>query len=342
MNDDPIASLLWQAGSRPEPPRHIASQVRAAAESGWAKTMVQRRPSRRYWLAAAASAAVFTVLVLTLILHRAAAPEDAGVFLAARGAVNITPEPSGPATGGKPLHAGSRIHTEHGGLVLLANGRMSIRIGPDSDLTLESAKQIRLLRGRMYLDSGTTSGEHQLLTVMTSLGSIEHLGTQYQVRVDHHILSLLVREGQVRLTTQDTVQQVDAHESAEVGDTGHVQIRPIPDYGSIWAWTSELHPDFAIEGRTLAEFLEWFTHETGQRVDFGSAAAKAAAASIRLSGSVTGLSPQAALAAVLASTQFMIESSDAGVLRLKVRPPLRDRLQSHANGAGAAQSSQEP
>jgi len=343
MNDDSIASLLQQARSRPEPPGHIASQVRDAVEHGWTKTLEHRRRSRRrYWLAAAATAAAFSVLIPSLVRYRPAAPEDAGIYLASRGTVTITPERDGPATGGKPLPAGARIHTEHDGLMLLANGRMSIRVGPDSDVMLESARQIRLLRGRLYLDSGPSLEEHQPLTVMTSLGSIEHLGTQYQVRMDHDLLSVMVRDGQVRLATPATVQKVDAHQIAEVGATGHVQIRPMPDYGSIWAWTSDLHPDFAIEGRTLAEFLEWFTRETGQRVDYGSAAVQATAASTRLSGSVSGLAPQDALTAVLASTQFTIESSDAGVLRLKVRPPLRDRLRSHANGASAAEPGRQP
>jgi len=343
MNDDTISSLLQQAGSRPEPPGHIASQVRDAVEHGWTKTLERRRRSRqRYWLAAAATAAAFSVLIPSLVRHRPVAPEDAGIYLASRGAVTVSPDSDGPAMGGKPLPAGSHIRTDHDGLMLLANGRMSVRIGPDSDLILESAKQIRLLRGRLYLDSGPSLEERQPLTVMTSLGSIEHLGTQYQVRMDHDLLRVMVRDGQIQLATPVTVRKVDAHEIAEVGSSGHVQIRPLPDYGSIWAWTSDLHPDFAIEGRTLAEFLEWFTRETGQRIDYGSAEAQAAAASTRLSGSVTGLAPQDALTAVLASTQFMIESSDAGVLRLKVRPPLRDRLRSHANGASAAESSRQP
>lgn len=343
MNEDTIASLLRRAGHRPQAPEHIVSQVRTAVERGWSQTLEHRRQSRRrYWLAAAATAAACAVLVPALIPHRPAVPRVAGIYLASRGTVTIAPDRDGPAVGGKPLPAGSHIRTGQDGMVLLANERTSIRIGPESDVTLENAAQMHLQRGRLYLDSGPTTQERQPLEVMTSLGSVEHVGTQYQVRADHDLLSVMVREGRVRLTTPAAVQQVGAHEMAEVGATGHVQVRPIPGYGGVWAWTSALHPEFAIEGHTLVEFLEWFTRETGERIDYGSDAVRAVAAGTRLNGSVSGLSPQDALSAVLASTQFMIESSDAGVLRLKVRPPLRDRLQTHANGARAAESSQQP
>jgi hypothetical protein len=61
---------------------------------------------------------------------------------------------------------------------------------------------------------------------------------------------------------------------------------------------------FAIDNRTLAEFLEWAARETGRRVVYASAAAQHAAQSLKLHGSIEGLKPDTALSAVLATTDL--------------------------------------
>ena len=81
--------------------------------------------------------------------------------------------------------------------------------------------------------------------------------------------------------------------------TGKLTRGVVPFHGHPWQWVQEIAPTFEIEGRTLGEFLAWMERETGWQVRWReSAAARQALANV-LHGSVEGLPPEQALAAVL-------------------------------------------
>ena len=68
-----------------------------------------------------------------------------------------------------------------------------------------------------------------------------------------------------------------------------------------------------IDGRTLAEFLRWYSRETGRPVTISAGLASLEdirPEEIRLSGSILGLTPDEALVAVAASTDFEIRRFD--------------------------------
>jgi len=305
--------------------------VRAALERAWLAELAKRRRRQRLRWALAAMLLLAAGGTLWLLApHWPAQRADAGIYVASRGAVDIGAEGGRVATtGGSALPLGTRIRTGHDGFALLAMGPVSLRIGPDSDARLEHADRLRLARGRVYLDFGARAASQEL-RLLTPLGTVEHVGTQFQATVDEQRLSILVREGQVRLTTAATEQLIDEHEAAEVDAAGHARVYAAPAYGAAWDWTSELRPDMPIEGLSLAEFLAWFARETGQRIDYDSPATRTAAQATRLSGSIAGLSPQQALSAVLASTQFVAESAPGGVLRLKTRSTTHVKLRADA------------
>ena len=87
-----------------------------------------------------------------------------------------------------------------------------------------------------------------------------------------------------------------------------------------WNWIADVTPPYAIEDRRLAEFLAWVCRETGRELAFATPEAEAAAQSIILRGSVAGLSPDEALAAVMATTNLTY-TDDNG--RLIVQPAVR-------------------
>jgi hypothetical protein len=65
-----------------------------------------------------------------------------------------------------------------------------------------------------------------------------------------------------------------------------------------------------IDGRPLKDFLNWAGRELGQPVVFASPESEAEAAKVMLSGSVAGLAPKDALAAVLSTTR--LRDTDGG------------------------------
>ena len=317
---DPIASSLAKAGARPGAPADIAASVRSAVEQSW-RTEVEGRQRTLRWhrslqIAASMLVCVGLFLVVNWQLRRSAA-SPVGIFLTSRGSVDIrSPGSTSPALGGNSVLAGTRVQTGADGLALLAIGGTSVRIGPASIVLLTSADRVELQRGRIYLDFGLNEAGARELQLKTPLATIEHLGTQFQARVDSNQLTVSVREGQVRLTTATGEQLLGARESADVDASGRARIQGIQPFGEEWIWTSQLAPDFPIEGQSLAQFLVWFCRETGQRVDYASPAVQESARHTRLSGSIAGLSPQEALKAVITATQFQYEVLSNGDLRL--------------------------
>jgi hypothetical protein len=63
-------------------------------------------------------------------------------------------------------------------------------------------------------------------------------------------------------------------------------------------------PPFSIDGRTVDEFLSWAGRETGRTVEYASPEVARQARSVTLNGTVEGLPPEGALAAVLATTSL--------------------------------------
>ncbi len=95
-------------------------------------------------------------------------------------------------------------------------------------------------------------------------------------------------------------------ELAEAGDEllatdRGVSRRPVVGHGPDWAWAAEAGPGFALEASTLRDFLAWTAREQGLRPRFGPGAERRAGTT-RLHGSLAGLTPSEALAAVMPTT----------------------------------------
>jgi ferric-dicitrate binding protein FerR (iron transport regulator) len=329
--DDGIARTLARAGARRSISADLTTDVRQTVENAWRESISRRNRGRwRRRSMQAAAALMFGVGLAAAIAwrvqHRMAPP--VGIFLASRGAVDIqSPNNTRLAVGGMTLAPGTRIRTGPEGQALLTIGEISVRVGPASLVTLKQADRILMGPGKIYIDFGSHDGQAHDLSLITPFGSIEHLGTQFQADIGAQEMTVRVREGHVRLLTKHGEQLIGALEAARVDHMGRVRVQAIRASGEDWAWTTALVPDFPIEGRSLAEFLEWYTRETGKRIDYASPAIFDAARRTRLSGSIVGLSPEAALTAVLASTQFDYSLLEDGAVRLTMHNQAHAKLQ---------------
>ena len=105
-----------------------------------------------------------------------------------------------------------------------------------------------------------------------------------------------------------------------MGANGEVNRTPIDTHGGEWEWVSNLATTMDIDGRPLSEFLQWAGRELGQPVVFATRESEAEAAKVVLSGSVDGLAPKDALAAVLSTTRLRhTEADDRIVITLNGR-----------------------
>ncbi|HEX6571254.1 MAG TPA: FecR family protein [Steroidobacteraceae bacterium] len=303
-DDAKLAALLRTAGPRPQPPADVTAVVRAAVADEWRAAVASRRARRPLapWLAAAAVAAVAV-----------------GVWLLAPGMLQPSTEVAAVArlTGAVEYRrAGSHAWQALDATASVASGdevrtlptgRVSLRVPDGLELRLDVATTVafedddaaRLHRGRVYVDAGPGAGA---FAIATALGDVRHLGTQYSVGLAGDTLDVAVREGSVTVDHDRKPVVARAGERITLQRDGRLLRSEVLRYGEQWQWAHAVAPTLAIDGRTLDEFLAWAARETGRQLVYTSPEAARVAEQTVLKGSVEGLSPEAAVAAVLTTT----------------------------------------
>jgi ferric-dicitrate binding protein FerR (iron transport regulator) len=320
-DDTDLAALLAAAGARSRATPEAMASVRAAVESEWRATVAARR-RRRQFTGWAAAAGVAMAAVAVWIARPAYPPADAVVASVTR-VVGEVEQSAGDgrwraleATG--ELAAGTRLRTSEGGRVALRlTDGVELRLDSGTLVAFEDAGHASLSQGAVYVDSrnesGTTAADFELAT---PAGKVRHLGTQYSARLSGDGLRVAVREGRVQVGTPGGAVQGAAGEQLVIRDTG-VERSALAPNAVDWDWLAAVTPPFALDGRSVEDFLAWAARETGRAVVFASPDAAEQARSVTLSGTVEGLTPDEAVAAVLSTTSLRAEI-EAG--RIRVEP----------------------
>jgi ferric-dicitrate binding protein FerR (iron transport regulator) len=277
----------------------------------WRATVDRRRSQRaqRMWLAAAASVAVAAIALFVgrnLIHTPGALMADVNRSV---GVVQMREGDSGDwqsAAGAKGLRVGEQLHTGADGRVALAlRDGVSLRLDHDTSVALVSADRVDVTSGAVYIDSGVSGPSAARLQVGTPIGVVRHVGTQYEARILSSGTRIRVREGRV-----DVMPENGPSRTLEVGDQIVVSSRGVEERGRIepssteWDWASNAAPEFDINGKPVRDFLAWAARENGVKVVFASPESAAEAQRAVLSGSIAGLNPDDALAAVLPTTSL--------------------------------------
>lgn len=318
-----LERLLQAAGPRLAPPPDVAAEVRAAVAAEWQAAVRSRqaqreRHTRTRWFAAAASVAAVAVGA-ALLAPRLLAPTDLATVARLEGPVEVrhagaTWQALGAAG---VLREGDELRTSATGRVALRRpDGLELRLDTQSSIALADADVARLERGRIYVDAGRPGSGADAFVVDTPLGQVRHLGTQYSVALQPGAIEVRVREGSVAIEGPPEPVVARAGESVNVA-RARVTRGAIDSHGDAWAWSESVAPGFAIEGRSLDEFLAWAARETGRQLVYASPEAARAAESTQLKGSVEGLMPEAAVAAVLATTPSLQHRFAGSQLRIE-------------------------
>jgi ferric-dicitrate binding protein FerR (iron transport regulator) len=318
QDEDEIQRLLREVGHRDEPTPEMMQVVRAAVHSEWQSMVAQRvahkrRLTHRFTWGVAASVVVgFGALLLFryVAVEKLDAVQVASIVkVQSTSAGNVQVRASGGETwrdviAGEALISGSEVRTDPDTRVALVFGKgLSLRVDASTHLKMLAADQISVEHGRIYIDSPTNVVAP--LLVKTAFGSVNHLGTQYQVQVSNNRLTISVREGRVAVVGGYGKAQLAANESAVYTEQGEIARTAIASQDASWIWATQAAPTFAIDNRSLASFLDWVARETGRTVAYATPQARVQAEQLILRGSVEKLSPDQALQAVLATTQFV-------------------------------------
>jgi len=298
-NEEEIAKLLQLAGTRPAAPADAESRVRAAVLAHWRAGLAPRRGWQRWqrtlWITGALAAAA--ALVVFVGIRQTGPGPSEGPRIATL--TRVVGSMQG-LTLGAPISAGMEIETGPAdrAAILLSDGT-ALRIDHETRLRLLPGPAIELSRGAVYAETGPHAKDSGALEIRTSLGTVRDIGTRFEVRLRDAAMQVSVREGLARLERDGGTHEagVGSQLIADIG--GSVTAREVPVHGPQWDWILLVAPAFDIEGRTLGEFLDWAARENGWRVQFVDPAIAGRAVTTILHGSVQGLRPDEAPAAVL-------------------------------------------
>jgi hypothetical protein len=207
---------------------------------------------------------------------------------------------------GDALRAGDTFATRAAVLVSLGTGG-TLRVAAASVVEILSATEIRLTKGMIYVDKPPIPRSSERLRVATLVGTLEHLGTEFEVLGSQQSVRIRVREGKVRLHGPSVEVIADAGTELLATPGGAVTQRTVTTYGPDWQWVAALAPDYAIEGQPLLSFLQWVSRELGCHLEFATLHARDIAARTIMHGTVQGHAPLEALANVLATTSLSYE-----------------------------------
>jgi ferric-dicitrate binding protein FerR (iron transport regulator) len=149
--------------------------------------------------------------------------------------------------------------------------------------------------------------------VVTPAGEFRHVGTQFAVAIVNGATRLRVREGSVQWNATDGESTINAGTEVTIDQDRTVTRRPIATAGRDWAWTESMAPEIEIENRPLQEFLVWFSRETGRKLELADDEVRRQTATIRMHGSVRGLTAMEALSAVMAATTLRFELPEGAI-----------------------------
>jgi len=274
VDHDRTEDLLRHASPRPAPSPAEEAAVRAAVQKEWQATARERRTRRRvmqYALAATVVLAAF--LAFNAFRTQTAPPIAVGTIAKNFGAVYLLGESSKLKGTGDltTVLAGQTVVTEtDAGLAIAWTKGGSLRVDENSRLAFIGPGRIRLESGRVYFDSVTgplqpadPAANTNNLVLETTHGEVQHVGTQYMVRVDQQSLVVSVREGQVDVQGRYHREAAVAGEQVTMTGSAQPSVLSIGRSGDAWAWIGRTTPAADMDGKTLHEFLVWACREMG-------------------------------------------------------------------------------
>ncbi len=311
-DDDAMAPdldlLLREVGAREQPSEELTRAVRESAYAEWQAVVAERRAARRRQVgfAIAASLAVVAIAVGLAVNNRPVPDAVVAAVTRASGEAQVVAD----RTGGRravgvntQLHARETLKTGAGSrLALQLTSGLALRLDENTAVSFVDSGHLTLASGAILVDADPRRPRRPL-AVATSFGEVSHIGTQYEARIGSDSLRVRVREGQVRLQSANVTATAGVGEQLLISAQG-VSRASISTSDSAWAWIQQTATPYPIENRALEEFLLWAARETGRVLVYSTPQAQREAKTVILHGSVAGLTPDAALAAVLSTTRL--------------------------------------
>lgn len=319
-----VRRVLRAAGRRPAPPQEDLEKINAAARGAWQQMTQERqeqqrsrfqRPTRRV-LALAASLVIAALAGFWWLQAErqpvareivASVERVSGVVLMGEEAVAVAAE----VIAGAELSTVTDDGTTSRLALRMADGQ-SLRLDENTAVRMISTSSLELIRGAVYIDSPPSEMADRHLDVVTGLGTVVEIGTQFEVRLDDGagVLDVRVREGAVSVRHEGRSVTARLGEGLTVRRDGSVSRRSIATAAAEWQWVLEVAPAYAIDGQALDVVLAGNAREMGWEVVYATEELQRAASSIAVH-SIEGLRPDQSIDVALRGTGLEYEVVDA-------------------------------
>lgn len=314
--DDVFEALFRHAEARAAAPPEDEKLVREALHSEWLQLTRQRRNRNMVWTLGMAASLVLATLLAVQFFVGSDSPVYVPVASIERAIGDYSTETPAPFTGMvNTLYSNQTVSTgPDSRLAILWQSGESIRLDRNTRLNLLSSTEIELLSGQVYIDTENNQGSSERgFTITTAAGTVRHLGTRYMVGYLDQQLAVSVRSGQVLVAAEQAEAIAVEGQRITVTPGGTVSEAEIPTWGKDWDWTESITPEFNLDGRTMADFLDWVSRESGRPLQFTNSSAEILARSTVLKGSVD-LEPMRALVVMLQTSDLVLQSSDQAII----------------------------
>lgn len=306
---DIVARLIQEAGRRQSPPEEARERALDAAMTAWRSKLRSRRQRRLVgWTAACV---VLTAAAALLIGNlQGTLPPKVARMERIIGTVELRADDRADwamlRDDARDLQSGSLVRTAPGSRagIVLASG-VSLRLADATEVAMDSSSSLRVIRGKVYLDTGGSNDPARRIQVITEAGTASDVGTQFEVRYQDGAYRLRVREGGV-LLRQEGGEDINtvAGEQLTIDTQGGVQRTRIDSADSEWHWVESLAPAPDVDGQPVTVLLEWVARETGRSLKFAGTEVERKAQQTLLHGNIRHLAPLDALTVMLATTDL--------------------------------------
>jgi ferric-dicitrate binding protein FerR (iron transport regulator) len=318
-DDDMLAQLIRTAGRRADPPQEAYDRALAAATHAYHQKIRSRRQRR---LVGSIAAGFVIIASAALVLSNLPPAEPVQIASIERiigtAAVRASAAEDWRAVraedesviGGTMLRTGV---SSRAGVVL--DGGVSLRLADATEVIVESQSLIRLLSGKVYVDTG--AGATGKIELITPAGTARDLGTQFEIRYRDEAYRLRVREGRVLL--RRGAEEIDngAGEQLSIDADGAFARARISRFDADWQWVQAVAPAPDIDGQPLSTLLEWVGRETGRAIHYEPPGLEFVAPNTVLYGNIRHLSPLDALEVMLATTDFEYRVLEDGTIMIR-------------------------
>ena len=291
-SDEAFAELLGKVPPRSAPPAADEALIREAVHAEWQLVSgrhVRRRHITSFALAASVLLAVFATMNLLRDPVSDFRTQQMATIEKQYGDISVNARIAGDVEmavieGDAVVETGSES-----GLALGWHDGGSLRIDENTMVVFEAVNQIYLAYGRVYFDSreGPLSLQPAKigavkLSIRTDHGVVRHLGTQYMTQVGADELVISVREGVVSIDGHVTAR-ASAGQQFAISGSGELSISETNGIND-WEWVEDATPAVNLNGRFVAEVLEWVSRESGRSISYASEGAERLANQAQLRG----------------------------------------------------------